>query len=57
MNSDAAASASWRRLIGTVPACPASPVKVTLTGVRYTVNVISSGTKPTAAEPRTFTVQ
>ncbi len=31
-------------------------VKVSLIGVRFTVNVISSGTKPTAAEPRTFTV-
>lgn len=32
-------------------------VKVTLIGVRFTQNVIASGTKPTAAEPRTFTVE
>jgi hypothetical protein len=32
-------------------------VGVTLIGLRYTVNAIASGTKPTAAEPRTFTVE
>jgi hypothetical protein len=30
---------------------------VTLIGVRFTQNVIASGTKPTAADPRTFAVQ
>jgi len=32
-------------------------VKVTLVGVRFTTNAVATGTKPTAAEPRTFTVE
>lgn len=32
-------------------------VNVTLIGVRFTTNTIATGTKPTAAEPRAFTVQ
>lgn len=44
-------SATWDRVR------TGGTVKVTLIGVRFTQNVIASGTKPTAAEPRTFAVE
>ena len=44
-------SASWQKIKA------AGAFSVTLTGVRFTVNVIASGTKPTSATPITVTVE
>lgn len=44
-------TANWQKIKA------AGAFSVTLTGVRFTVNVIASGTKPTSAAPITVTVE